>query len=83
MAAAGAAGTVMPIPAAPEQYLHDWLEIDRDRHSVRIYADHCELWWVGLYIDHHLVSAAAGYDLGELLREALAGMVIPDPGGLW
>lgn len=59
--------------------VHDWLEGDRDRRSLVVEASHINLFWVALKIDHHVVSAADGYDLDELIAEALEGMVMPQP----
>lgn len=67
----------------PFDRLHDWLEDDRDRRQLVVRADNCEIWWGGLYIDHHLIRGAGGNDLDDVLEEILTGTVEMEPEGGW
>lgn len=62
--------------------LFDWLDSDRDRHKAVLRASLIDVFRVDLYIDHHIVSAADGYEIPDVVAEAMNGMVIPELGGI-
>lgn len=62
--------------------LFDWLECDRDRHKAVLSGDHIDLIRVALYIDHHCVSAAGGFEFPLVVAEAMNGMIIPELEGI-
>jgi hypothetical protein len=60
-------------------HLFRWLEDDRDRRRAVIRADNIDIYYVALYIDQAVVTAVSGFDLPDVVNEALEGMLLWEP----